>query len=251
MRISVAIASFNEERNIIACLKTVRHLADEIVVVDGNSTDRTRQLARKFGAKVIKTNNPLIFHLNKQKAIDLCQHDWILQLDSDERVSDQLGREIKKVIHGQNDYVAYYISRQNYFMGRWLRKGGQFPDYVIRLFRRGKARLPCKSVHEQMEIDGKVGYLKNPLIHYPYPSFSDYWRKANHYTSLTAGEFAFNKVSRNFFTTLRYTIVVPLKHFLLIYFRHKGFLDGFPGFVFAFFSGLHYFVAYIKSWEKR
>lgn len=251
MNVSVAIATYNEEENIIDCLKTVRQLADEMVVVDGGSTDRTRQLARKFGAKVIKTDNPSIFHINKQMAINQCRGDWILQLDADERVSDGLRREIAMVIGVHNNYAAYYLPRKNYFLGHWLKKGGQYPDYVIRLFRRGRARLPCKSVHEQMKVNGEVGYLKNDLLHYSYPSFREYLRKTNIYTTLTADEFAVQKLPGNFMTTLRYIMLMPLKQFLLIYFRHLGFLDGFPGFVFAFFSGLHYFIAYIKYWEKR
>ncbi|MGB9706526.1 MAG: glycosyltransferase family 2 protein [Microgenomates group bacterium] len=257
-KISLAIATFNEEKNLPACLESVKGLAEEIVVVDGSSTDKTVEIAKKYGAKVIVTANPPIFHINKQKAIDACQGDWILQLDADERVTTSLRDEIKnKILNIKNtnqkskidrEVVAYYIPRKNYFLGRWLRKTGQYPDGVIRFFKKGKAYLPCKSVHEQMEVKGKVGWLKGHLLHYPYPSFSEYLKKSNRYTSLSAQEMikAGKKPSVFAYFLAEWQAI---KTFLLLFIRHKGFMDGFPGFVFSLYSGLHHISAYIKFWE--
>ena len=248
-KISVAIATFNEEKNIADCLESVKDLADEIVVVDGSSTDKTVEIAKKYGAKVIVTDNPPIFHINKQKAIDECRGDWILQLDADERVTPELKKEIKSEIRNQKPEIdAYFIPRKNYFLGRWLKKTGQYPDGVIRFFKKGKAKLPCKSVHEQMKVEGKVGWLKGHLLHYPYPSFSEYLKKSNRYTTLAAQEMLEKGKKPSFFGYF-FAEWQAIKTFLLLFIRHKGFMDGFPGFVFSLYSGLHHISAYVKFWE--
>jgi len=250
--ISIAIAVYNEEENIGACLKAIKSWADEIIVVDGSSTDKTVKIAKKYGAKTFITTNKPIFHINKQVAIDKAKGEWILQLDADEIVTPTLRAEIKnKISNIDKEIVAYYIPRKNYFLGRWLRKGGQYPDYVIRFFRKGKAYLPCKSVHEQMKVKGKAGYLKGHLLHYSVPTFSRYLTNANRYTSLTAKEMLKNKIPINLLSTIYYLLFKPLQTFFAIYFRHKGFLDGFPGFVFALFSGLHHSIAFIKYCELK
>ena len=249
-KISVAIATFNEEKNIADCLDSIRELADETVVVDGSSTDKTVEIAQKYGAKVIVTDNPPIFHINKQKAIDACTSEWILQLDADERVTSELGDEILNIVKSKTEFNGFWIPRRNYFLGRYLTKGGQYPDYTLRLYRKGKGRLPCRSVHEQAEVKGKVGFLKNDLLHLADPNFSRYLVRFDRYTSLIVDEMAQSKVKLNLFTVMNYMVFKPLRWFLLTYFRHTGFVDGFPGFVFSLFSGLRFMVAYIKYWEK-
>lgn len=132
-----------------------------------------------------------------------------------------------------------------------MKKGGMYPDPVIRFFKKGKARLPCKSVHEQMEVKGKVSWLKNDLIHLADPSFTRYLIRSNRYTSLTAQEYAEKNLPINFFTTMIHIIVKPILRFFTLFIRHKGFMDGFPGFVFAMYSGLHIATSYVKYWEKK
>lgn len=259
-KISVAIATFNEEKNIKRCLDSVRQLADEIVVVDGGSADKTVAIARKYGAKVTITDNPLIFHINKQKAIDRCTGDWILQLDADEEVSKELKSEILALLKPQGSRLkqeisqksqhlinGYFIPRKNFFLGRFLKKGGQYPDYTLRLYRKGKGRLPCRSVHEQAEVRGKVGHLKNDLIHWADPSFQRYLHRFNRYTDLIALELKDKKRKNLFVDFFSYMFFKPIHWFFLTYIRHKGFLDGWQGFVFSFFSSLRFPVAYIKS----
>ncbi|MCD6225801.1 glycosyltransferase family 2 protein, partial [bacterium] len=150
--------------------------------------------------------------------------------------------------NGEKDIVAYWIPRKNFFLGRWLRKTGQYPDPVIRLFKRGKARLPCKSVHEQMEVKGKVGWLQGHLLHYPYPSFSEYLKKSNRYTSLTAQELLQEEKKPTFWSFLKAYFRFE-RDFWIRFLRCKGFLDGFPGFVFSLYSGLHHITAWVKFWE--
>lgn len=259
INLSVALATFNEEMALGACLESIKGLADEIVVVDGSSTDKTAEIAKSFGAKVLLTDNKPVFHINKQLAIDECRGDWILLLDADEIVPPELLKEIKSLVAdhppageaGQSPTtnVAFWIKRRKMFLGRWIKKGGQYPDPVVRLFKKGKAKLPCKTVHEQMEVDGSLGWLNNPIVHLPTPSFSVYITKDNRYSTLTALRMKERKLKINAITTMIYIIVVPLKTFLSQYFWHKGFMDGFPGFVFAWYSGLHWASAFIKYWE--
>lgn len=244
MALSIAIAVYNEENNLAACLTSVRDMADEIIVVDGGSSDKTVDVARRFSAVVIQTDNPPIFHINKQKALEASHGDWILQLDADEVIPEDLKKEILLTINQERTTGnGYYIPRKNYFWGHWMRKGGQYPDYVIRLVRKGKARFPCKSVHEQIEVDGTVGYLTRPMIHYAYRTRADYWRKADAYTSLTAREL---KAPKTIGSYLFYTFWKPLVTFFAIFVRHKGFVDGIAGFEFALYSGLHWAIAYRK-----
>lgn len=256
---SIAIAAYNEEQNLADCLSSVRDIADEIVVVDGGSTDKTVEIAKQFDARVIATDNPPVFHINKQKALDTCGSDWILQLDADETVPDDLKREIigtisnkqKESGHGtisnkQKAINGYYLPRRNYFWGHFMKKGGQYPDYVIRLVRKGMAHFPCKSVHEQIVVEGEVGHLTHPMIHRAYKTRADYWRKANAYTTLTAEELKRNTTPKTVGSFLNFMIWKPLIIFLSLFIRHKGFVDGLWGFEFALYSGLHWAIAYRK-----
>ncbi|EKD86803.1 MAG: glycosyl transferase family protein [uncultured bacterium] len=278
-KLSVALATFNEEGNIKRCLDSVKDIADEIIVVDGSSTDRTVEIAREFGAEVLIRENPEMFHINKQKAIDLATKDWVLQLDADEYVSKSLGEEVKKIINmndedileyeektpklfrrhqailekrdgplGQEDkpYSAFFFPRANYFLGRYLKYGGVYPDGVIRLFKKDKAFLPCKDVHEQYVVDGRVGWLRNDLLHYDSPTFRKYIKRNNRYTSFIASQYKSEKLSKNPIVGINYIIIKPVYWFLLTFLRHKGFKDSWQGFLFSFFSSLRFPISYIK-----
>lgn len=245
--LSVALATYNEEENLPFCLESVGKFADEIIVVDGGSSDRTVGLAKEYGAKVKVTTNPAIFHINKQKAIDMATKDWILQLDADERLTEALKDEVKKKINDKKSYInGYWIPRKNYFLGRFLTKGGQYPDYTLRLYRRGKGKLPQKSVHEQAVVEGEVEYLKNPLVHMADKTFSRYLLRFSRYTDLIRNELKEKKVGYNIFIALKYLFVLPMWWFLLTYVRHKGFMDLWQGFLFSFFSAMRFPISYIK-----
>ncbi len=255
--ISVVLATYNEEKNIKRCLEAVNDWVDEMVVVDGSSTDQTRAIATQLGARVIKTTNKPNFHINKQMAMDKAEGDLILQLDADEVVDQDLKQfilDLHQQLQQDPEKVsdsAWYLKRKNLLMGRWLKKGGQYPDPVIRLYLKGKARLPQEDVHEQMQVDGSTGWAQGHLLHYANPTFNDYWRKFNTYTSFKAQQLKEQGVRLNLLTSLDYLILKPIVTFLKLYLRHKGFIDGFPGFVFALFSGLHHHVAYLKLWELK
>src|SRR3990167_2828658 len=224
MKLSVVLATFNEESNIGDCLSSVKDIADEIIIVDGSSTDKTVEIAKSFGARVVVTENHPIFHINKQKALDLAKNIWVLQLDADERVTKKLSEEILKVVNmadeeidkyqntikkrklfikhqkllenrdgkigeDTNEYCAFFIPRLNFFLGRYLRYGGVYPDGVIRLVKKNKAFFPCKSVHEQIVVKGKVGWLQNDLLHLDSPTFKRYLEKNSRYINLIVDEF--------------------------------------------------------------
>jgi len=250
--LSVVIATYNEEKNITDLIKSVKDIADEIIVVDGSSQDKTADLARELGAKVIVTNNPSIFHINKQKAIDNATKDWVLQLDADERVDKALKDEIIDILKKNDSSInGYWIPRKNFFLGRYLMKGGQYPDYTIRLYRRGKGHLPQKSVHEQATVEGKVGYLTHPLIHFADPSFKRYLIRYNRYTNLMADELRSLKNKNKLSESIKYLFISPVWWFVMSYIRHKGFMDSWQGFVFSFFSSMRFPVSYIKYLVRK
>src|SRR3990167_5376068 len=235
MRLSVVLAVHNEEQHLPECLKSVKDWCDEIVIVDGSSADKTVEIARQFGARVLVTDNPPLFHINKQKAIDAAQGDWILQLDADERVTPELQTEINTALQ-QHELDGFWIPRKNYFLGRFLMKGGVYPDYTLRLYRRGKGRLPQKDVHEQAVVEGKTEYLKHPLIHMADVSFRRYLVRYKRYTDLIASQIALRQSGFSLGSFFSFIFLKPVYWFLLTYVRHKGYLDSWQGFVFSLFS---------------
>lgn len=249
--LSVVLATFNEEKNLPSCLDSIKEIADEIIIVDGTSSDKTFEIARKYGAKVKITTNKPNFHINKQMAIDMATKDWILQLDADEHVSKEQVDEIKQILKKDSkEFNGFWMPRKNLFLGRFLMKGGQYPDYTLRLYRNGKGKLPQKDVHEQAVVDGKVGYLRSALLHYPYKDFSFYLNKWNRYNNLFAEQIRQEQKNKNIFQKLfygfAYLILKPAHWFLTTYIRHKGFMDGWQGFMFSLFSALRFPVSYIK-----
>lgn len=284
--LSVVLATRNEETNIGRCLESVKDIADEIIVVDENSTDKTREIAQKLGAKVITEPHHEIFHITKQKALEKATGKWILQLDADEVVTEKLANEIAQVVKMTNgellnrkindsrksklfskhqtlieardgkigkqtgEVVGFFVARENMFLGKPLIHAGVYPDGVIRLVKNGKAHFPQKSVHEQMELDGEVSWLENDLLHYDSPTLKRYLARLNRYTDLQAEEMKVNKIPRNIFYFALYTIYKPLYTFCNLYFRHLGFLDGAQGFLWSFFSATHFPIAYFKYITK-
>lgn len=251
MSLSVVLATYNEEQNLADCLTSVKDIADELIIVDGTSQDKTVKIAESFGAKIFITDNPPMFHINKQKAIDKATKSWVLQLDADERVTPELAKEIQGIMDDEKSMDGYWIPRKNWYLGRFLMKGGVYPDYTLRLYKKGKGKLPQKDVHEQAVVEGTIGYIKHPLIHLADPYFGRYILRYKRYTTLIAKEFEEKKTGKDPFTFLKYMLALPIYWFLLIYIRHKGFMDSWQGFIFAFFSALRFPVAYTKYLLKK
>jgi glycosyltransferase involved in cell wall biosynthesis len=272
-KLSVVLAVRNEEGNIARCLDSVKSIADEIIVVDEYSTDKTAEIAKKYGAKVYLELHHDLFHITKQIALEKAIEDWILQLDADEVVTPELAKDIKSVLEGvyqakpndlferhqkliekrdgpigkkTGEVVGYFIPRKNIFLGRPLIHAGVYPDGVIRLVKNGKAHFPQKSVHEQIELDGEVSWLSGDLVHYDSPTLKRYIMRFNRYTSLQAGELKAKNSPKNLWNFLGYTLFKPLYTFFNLYFRHLGLLDGGAGFLWSFFSAMHFPIAYFK-----
>lgn len=257
--ISVVLATHNEAANLAACLDAVEPWADEIIISDGESSDETVAIARRYRAQIIATTNKANFHINKQLAMNEARGRLVLQLDADEIVDEKLAKFIQKVANQlkaltseelqQTQPKAWQLNRKNYFLGKFLTKGGQYPDPVIRLYINGFAKLPQRDVHEQMWVDGDVDTASGHLLHYSNPTFGDYLRKFNTYTSFKAEQLHSDKVPINFVSLVEYGLVKPLLTFLSLFVRHKGFQDGVAGFVFALMSGIYWIVSYLKLWE--
>lgn len=275
-KLSVALAVYNEEDHIRTCLHSIQDIADEIVIVDGGSTDNTVEIARKYNAIIIQADNPKVFHINKKKAVEACSSEWVLQLDADEEVSPELAKEIKSVVSSAtiNDYPhsntlflrhqhivetrdgiirplkgeiqGFYIARKNFFLGKPMTYAGMYPDGVLRLFKKDKATVPAKDVHEQIQVEGRVGWLIHDLYHYSNPTLKRYINGAKRYTTLQAKEISQDS-HNGIVRLLLYMCIKPITTFFSLFFLHKGILDGIHGFLFSFFSALQIPVAYIKS----
>jgi glycosyltransferase involved in cell wall biosynthesis len=255
MKLSLCLAVYNEIANIHIPLDSAIGFVDEVVVVDGGSDDGTVEKLKSYGEKVrVYTEpNPTMFHINKQKALEYATGDWIIQLDADEALSPELIEEINVIVSNEYSLNAYWIPRKNWFLNRFLMKGGQYPDYTIRLYRRGKARFPCKSVHEQVEVeegDTKVGKLTQAILHYADPTFDRYLSRWNRYTTLDAEDLAKRKGKLTWIDAIEYFVFRPIHWFFWTYLRHRGYVDGFAGFVFSLFSALRFWAIYIKAWAK-
>lgn len=272
--LSVVLATYNEQENIADCIKSFSSIADEIIIMDESSTDETREIAKKYKAQVFKVKHEPIFHKTKNKAIKKATKDWILQMDADERVTKKMRKEITDLLMGKYFGVdswlspfkrsllffpkpkkltqaaaAYWLPRKNLFLNRYLKHTGQYPDPVIRLFQNGKAILPAKTVHEQLDVSGTVGWLQSDLDHLATPRFERYLERENRYSDLEAKLLQGRGVKITVFNTILYLFLKPLQTFLSLYIRHRGFLDGFPGFVFSLYSGFHHAFSYMKLWE--
>lgn len=238
--LSVAMITRNEEDNIRDALESVKW-AEEIVVVDSFSTDRTTEICRQYTDKVFSVEWAG-FSEQKNRAISLTTQPWILVLDADERVTDPLREEIQSLLSNSPPLDGYYVPRKNYFCNRWIRHSGWWPDYSLRLFRREKGRFEEREVHEAVKIDGKRGYLKNPLEHYTYRSIQDYMERMESYSTLAARELL--KKGRT--AGILDIIFRPAATFCRMYFLQAGFLDGIYGIILAYLYSLYTYNKYSK-----
>jgi glycosyltransferase involved in cell wall biosynthesis len=249
MTLSVAIVSLNEEANLGRTLESVKW-ADEIIVVDSGSTDRTCEIARQYGAQVV--SEPWRGYVaQKQYAIDLCTKDWVLLLDADEEVSPGLAQEIRAAIADPNAATGYKLPRKNLFLGRWMRHGGFYPDPKLRLFRRGQAVVIGHDPHDRCELkpDARqhIRRFHYAIIHHTYPDLTLYLSHMNRYSSLGA-QLAIARGHRNFSRTN--IVVRPFLNFIYNYFFRLGFLDGHEGLLLHLYHAGYVSWKYAKAWES-
>lgn len=243
--LSVAIITKNEEERLPECLASVS-FADEVVVVDSGSTDRTVEIARAFGAAVY-AETWQGFGRQKQLAIDRCHNPWVLVLDADERVGAEAQEEIRRVVAGSGASVAYSFPRQNFFSGRWIRHMGWWPDRVVRLFKKEHGWVSPHLVHESVLVDGPVGELANPIIHLTNRDLHHTLEKINAYSTAGAEELFLQGRKASVFTPiLRFAWT-----FVHNYFFRLGFLDGSQGLVVALSDAVNRFYKFAKLNEMN
>jgi len=246
--IGITITAYNEENNIEACMKSITW-ADEIVLINCMSEDNTGKIASKYTDKIYDFENDPNININKNRGIDKISSDWVLILDADERVPEELKEEIKTVLKEESRNTGFFIPRKNFYFGKWLRYGGNYPDFQLRLFKKGLGSFPAEHVHERIKLAGNAGYLKNSIEHYPYNSVSEYFNKFNFYTDFEARYMKERGVKVTFRNSLNYFFITPFLRFVRRYFLKGGFKNGIPGISAVIFDCLSYTVRYIKLWE--
>ena len=247
-KISAYIIAYNQIEKIVPAITSVSW-ANEVVVVDSNSTDGTTAAAEKLGARVVQVPFNGFGDLRNQ-AIAACKHEWIFSLDSDERCTPATRDEILQIIHSHDAVDIYYVPRKNYFMGRWIKHSGWYPDYrQPQLFRKSCLEYEPDPVHESFVTHtlNPVGYLKNPIWQIPFRDLSEMMHKANRYSTL--GLFRLEKKcgKASMISAITHTAWTFIKH----YFLQRGFLDGWPGLVIAMGHSYGAFYRYAKFYEKE
>ncbi len=244
-RLSVAIITWNEEERLRACLESMAW-ASEIVVVDAESTDKTVAIAREFTDRVWA--RPWGgFAAQKNFALDQTTEEWVLSLDADERVTPELRAEIERVLETHGPADGYAVPRKNFFWGVWVRHGGLYPDWQLRLFRRGRARVVERPVHESVQVQGMVARLAQPLLHESYRSLEEFVQRSNRYSTLAAQQW----LDGGHRVGVVDLLLKPLGRFASMYVLNSGFLDGWRGLLLAILYAHYVFLRTAKAWESQ
>lgn len=241
-KITAIIPTLNEEIHIENAIKSV-NFADEIIVIDSYSTDKTVKLAEKHNVKIIKREFD-DFSSQKNYAISQAKHSWIYILDADERVSKKLKKELLKTLEDPRDFVGFNIKRNTHFAGKSIKYGGVQSDAVIRLFNRDFCKYNGALVHEKISFNGEIGLLKKSIEHYTFRDYNHYINKLNHYSTLKAQQLA--KLGKR--VNLFHFIIKPTARFVKHYFIKLGFLDGYAGLIFAKTQAYGVLTRYVKLW---
>jgi glycosyltransferase involved in cell wall biosynthesis len=245
-KLTVLLLTKNEEPRIRRCLDSVKW-ADEIVVVDGLSNDRTVDICKEYGAKVIGHRFEGGFDIDCNIGIDNSTGDWILKLDADEVVTDGLRRDIEKILEDDMGFSAFKFRRKNYFLGRFMRYGGWY-HYSLHFLKRGKARYKGH-VHETLIVDGKISAIEGAVEHYPFESISQFIERHNKYSNIEAQKILDAQEVVDI-KVIRYNLTIkPLKLFWKFYVKKKGFLEGRYGLIFSVLFAWVHFLNWAKYWE--
>jgi glycosyltransferase involved in cell wall biosynthesis len=241
--LTTIVLTRDEEKDIKDCLESVKDLAQELIIVDSYSTDKTLEIARQFNAKIYQRH---LDNFGKQRnfALSKAKNDWVLSLDADERLTEGLKKEIKKALNSK--YNGFYIPFKNYFLGKWIKHSGWYPQYKLRLFRKSKMSFDEAKLHEKVKEMGKIGYLKNPILHYSYSDIKECFRKLEKYSSFQADPSLTPFDKFNFLRML----AKPPYRFLKMYFIQLGFLDGWQGLFLALLTSYHEFKVHLKVRRK-
>lgn len=243
-KISAIIIAGNEEKNIRPCLESV-NWCDEIILVDSESSDKTVEIAKEFTDKIfIKKWNG--FAVQKRFSLEKASNEWVLSIDADERVSDDLRIDIEKLLSEEPNADGYKIPRENYFLNKAIKSCGWYPDYQLRLFRKSKTKVTERKVHEGFIVDGKVEKLNGVLIHLTHQSISETISKINHYSTLEAEE----KVNQKHAKPLQ-ILTHPIAAFLNHFISRRGYKDGVHGLMISLIHAMTNMLTYMKLWEMQ
>lgn len=243
--LSLIVITRNAEPHLARCLQSVP-MASDIVVLDCGSTDRTQEIAKEHGARVI-VEEWRGFGPQKRRATELAKHDWVLSLDADEALSAESQSEIRELLaNGEPVSAAYAFPRLSFHMGRWIRHGGWYPDWQVRLYDRRRANWTDAQIHEKVEAT-EVTRLKQPMHHWVFKDLTDQIQTNNRYSGLLAEEL--DRKGRRF--SLFNLIVKPKVKFIETYIWKRGFLDGLPGFIIAVGAAYSVFLKWAKLWERQ
>lgn len=241
MKITATIITLNEERNVARAIESLR-CADEILILDSGSVDRTVELAEKLGARVIEAGW-LGYSAQKNSAAEQASNDWILSLDADEALSEALEAEIWNLKKSGPQFDAYTMPRLARYLGRWILHSGWYPDRKVRLYHRAKARWTGEFVHESVEVNGRLGHLESNILHFTCDSLSEHIKSLDRYTTLAAQELAERKIK----IPMSRLILDPAWTFVKSYFVQRGFLDGVEGLTIAHMAAFYAFLKYSKA----
>ncbi len=249
-KISAVISAYNEEKNIEKTLKSLA-FCDEIIVVNNSSTDKTEDIAKKYTDKVFtQKNNPQNIDIQKNFGFEKATSDFILSIDADEIVPEELALEIKKILSepSQIEYIdGFWIPRKNMIFGKWIENTGWYPDYQLRLFRKGKGKYSAKHVHEHLQIEGQTAKLKEHLIHNNYESIFQFTTKTLNYAQNEADNILEKGYDFNYFDAIKF----PVAEFLSRFFARKGYRDGFHGLILSLLMAFYHFIIFTLIWEKK
>jgi len=243
MKISLVMITKNEEQNLNKSLLSVVDLVDEIIIVDSGSDDKTIEIAKQFGA-VVKERDFDSFTNQKNYALSLATNEWVLHLDADEIVSAELKEEIKQTLENTT-LDAFYLTRNNFFLGRCMKYAGLAEEKRLRLAKKSLSKYTGGLIHEELVVNGKTGYMKNSFEHHPYPTLNNFFSKFDQYTALGA----MKMYEKNKKFHIADVVFRPIIEFSKRYIFRLGFLDGLEGFIWAVLGTFYVFVKYIKLWQ--
>lgn len=248
-KLSVVIMAFNEEKKLSDCLESIKDFADEIIVVDNNSTDKTVAIAKKYTKKIYnQKNNPKILDLQKNFGFSKASGEWILSLDADEQVTPSLEHQIRAVMTEEdNEIVGYWIPRKNIVFGKWMQHTGWYPDFQLRLFRKGKGKYITKHVHEDLALHGKTDHLTEPLLHQNYETISQFLKKLVVYAENEADA----KLEKGYVYQWTDALEMPINEFISRFFAREGYKDGFHGLMLSLMMSMYHLVVFAHIWEKQ
>lgn len=243
-KLSVVIIAGNEEKNIRDCLESVKW-ADEIILIDSESTDNTREIAKEY-TSLIYLKKWEGFVPQRKYSIEKTSYNWVLSIDADERVEEKLKLEIKELLNSNNKKNGYWIPRQNYFLNKVIKSCGWYPDYQMRLFNKNFVQLSDRKVHEGFEVEGETGRLNNHLIHFTHQNITDTIKKINDYSYLQALEKKEGKRVKAINLILN-----PVAAFLNHFIGRKGYKDGIHGLMVSLIHMMTNLLTYMKTWELQ